>query len=169
MPFRIADRDSDAGVLADIFQRNLTAAYISHSELQGYRAVGPDVWADNIESVLAREIAGRLGEPLAAFPSTGWKGVVEARDDAGTLIGLALVTVTRDAAVPFGIIEDIVIERPLRGTGLGEQFMRWLLASFSRADIRRVFLESGIDNEGAHHLFERLGFKTVSVVMMREE
>ena len=28
---------------------------------------------------------------------------------------------------------------------------------------------SGIANDGAHHLFERLGFKTTSIVMMREE
>jgi len=34
-------------------------------------------------------------------------------------------------------------------------------------DIRRLFLESGLQNERAHHFFEQEGFHAVSVIMMR--
>jgi len=31
-----------------------------------------------------------------------------------------------------------------------------------------LFLESGIQNDRAHHLFERMGFRPVSMVMMQD-
>jgi ribosomal protein S18 acetylase RimI-like enzyme len=109
-----------------------------------------------------------LDDELKTFPSTKtWQGVVEARDD-GALVGVALVSISRDSNVPYGVIEDIVVEQQRRGKGHGETILRWLLEHFDRAGITRVFLESGLSNGRAHHLFERLGFKTVSVVMMRE-
>jgi ribosomal protein S18 acetylase RimI-like enzyme len=169
MKFSIADRDSDADALADLFSANLTASYISHSELQGGRAVAPGKWAPDIKSILRREIVDRLREPLAAFPQgRNWLGVVEAFDD-GLLAGLAFVTITADAAIPYGIIEDIVIDKARRDAGLGEAFMRWLLKNFTQSGLRRTFLESGVANTRAHHLFERLGFKTTSIVMMRDD
>jgi ribosomal protein S18 acetylase RimI-like enzyme len=168
MKFRVADRNSNADALAKLFSGNLTAEYISHSELQGPRAPAPGKWTPNIDAVLRREIAERLGPPQPEFPrSNNWLGVVEAFDD-DALVGLAFVTIAADAPIPYGVIEDIVIDTPRRGTGLGEEFMRWLIDSFARAGIRRTFLESGIGNEHAHHLFERLGFETTSIVMMRD-
>lgn len=78
------------------------------------------------------------------------------------------MTLSREASVPFGIVEDIVVDRSRRGKGIGETVMRWIIDTFQRAGIRRVFLESGLSNKGAHYFFERLGFKTVSVSMMRD-
>ena len=168
MKLSIADRNSNADALARLFKENLTSPYISHSELQGPRALAPGIWAPDIEATLRREISERLREPLSEFPrDTNWLGVVEAHD-GDALIGLAFVTIAADAPRPYGMIEDIVIADARRSAGLGEEFMRWLLDSFTRAGIRRTFLESGIGNDGAHHLFERLGFKTTSIVMMRE-
>ena len=169
MRISIADRNSDAEALTRIFSDNLTASYISHSELQGRRAVRPGEWTRDIKAVLGREIATRLREPMAAFPSAAsWQGVIEAQED-GAIVAIAFVTLTRDANVPFGVVEDIVVDATLRDHGRGEAIMRWIFDAFGRAGVNRVFLESGIDNHSAHHLFERLGFKTVSIVMMRDE
>jgi len=168
MRFSIADRNSDASALAKLFSANLNASYISHSELQGARALAPGKWAPDIQGTLRDEIVDRLHEPLPRFPKgKNWIGVVEAYD-ANSLVGLAFVTIAADAPIPYGVIEDIVIDGTRRGKGLGEEFMRWLIDSFAQAGARRTFLESGIGNESAHHLFERLGFKTTSIVMMRE-
>jgi GNAT superfamily N-acetyltransferase len=168
MQISISDRSSDPGALARLFSRNISPDYISHSELQGPRARAPGAWVPDVEAVFEREIAARLGEPLDRFPShKDWRGVVEARRD-GQLVGMALVSFTRDAPVPFGWLEDIVVERTLRGAGLGERMIEWIAERFREAEIRRVFLESGIGNEAAHHLFERIGFKTVSIVMMKD-
>jgi len=168
MRISIADKNSDADALARLFSDNLTSSYISHSELQGRRAIRPGEWANDIEAVLRREIAERLREPLEGFPpDAGWRGVIEAREANG-LVGIAFVTLSRGANVPFGVVEDVVVAKNLRDKGRGEAIMRWIIASFARSGVTRVFLESGIDNDRAHRLFERLGFKTVSIVMMRD-
>ena len=46
--------------------------------------------------------------------------------------------------------------------------MQWILDHFRRAGLKRAFLESGSGNERAHHLFERIGFSALSVVMMKD-
>ncbi|MCQ3943674.1 MAG: hypothetical protein DPW22_10750 [Alphaproteobacteria bacterium] len=131
-------------------------------------AVRADEWVANVKDVFFHEISERLKEPRQSFPSgQNWKGIIEVHD-GDALVGLAFVTLSHDAAVPYGIIEDIVVDKSRRSGGLGEQIMRWIFAQMEAAGIRRQFLESGIGNESAHHLFERLGFKTVSVVMMRD-
>ncbi|MBV9983088.1 GNAT family N-acetyltransferase [Bradyrhizobium sp.] len=154
--------------LSRLFSDNLTPQYISHSELQGYRALKPEQWAENIETVIREEIGSRLGQPRQTFPSgQAWQGVIQARED-DRLVGVALVTISRSAAVPFGVIEDIVVGKGLRDGGRGRALMEWIAAEMLRAGITRLFLESGIGNERAHRLFEGMGFKPISVVMMRE-
>lgn len=166
--FSIADTTSDAAELARFFQSNLSDEYISHSELQGYRAIAPHKWSTNIVAVLETEIAARLGPPRDIFPpDLIWQGVILGRY-GNDLAALALVTLSRRAVVPFGIIEDIVVDANLRGHGLGATTMNWIMDGFREVGLGRVFLESGLNNQSAHHLFERLGFKTVSIVMMQD-
>jgi ribosomal protein S18 acetylase RimI-like enzyme len=168
MQITISDRRSDARVLAHFFSSNVTPEYISHAELQGYRALARSRWSPDLEERLRVEINARLNDESEAFPSAvTWQGVIEGRDNNGALVGVAFVSISHDCNVPHGIIEDIIIDRWSRGKGHGETMMRWLLDNFERSGIARVFLESGLSNERAHHLFERLGFKTISVVMMR--
>jgi len=169
MDIHISDRHSDSRRLARFFSENVTPQYISHSELQGRRALAVGMWSPDLEEVLTSEIQTRLGERMSDFPAvSAWQGVIEARQD-GTVVAVAFVTLSRSASVPFGILEDIVVDSSRRGSGIGEAVIRWIIDTFRRAGIRRIFLESGLSNTGAHHLFERLGFKTVSVSMMRDE
>ncbi len=166
MNISIADINSSAEALAEFFARNLTLEYISHAELMGYRALGPQRWAPDIRLVLQREIQERLGQPRDEFPPrSDWRGVIVARD-TNKLFGLAFVTSSFKCAVPHGIIEDLVIDEPVRSRGIGETMGKWIFDKFCHAGINRVFLESGVGNDRAHHLFERLGFKKISVVMM---
>lgn len=168
MDISIADRDSDIEALAALFVGGLSSDYISHQELQSYRALGPDQWAPDIRDQFREEIRLRLNAPRDSFPTSGdWVGVVEAHADR-RLVGLALVTISRQAAVPFGIIEDIVVDTTVRDKGYGARMMNWIADRLRAAGVKRAFLESGVGNEQAHHLFERLGFKQVSMVMMRE-
>jgi ribosomal protein S18 acetylase RimI-like enzyme len=168
MQISIADINSDAKRWAEFFSSNVTPDYVSHSELQGYRAIKPRIWAPNLTSVLENEIQGRLGRSLMDFPvAADWRGVITATENQQP-IGIAFVSTSLRSAVPFGVIEDIIIERDARGKGLGTTLIHWLFEQFQRAKIGRVFLESGIGNERAHELFERLGFEQVSIVMMRE-
>jgi GNAT superfamily N-acetyltransferase len=168
MRISISDESSNARELAEFFVGNLTPSYISHSELQGFRAVRPGVWADKLGSLVHEEIRERLRAPLAGFPANAvWKGVIEAHDEA-QLISVALVSLSRQAIVPFAIIEDIVVDHERRDKGIGQAVMDWIVTELRKAAIQRVFLESGETNTAAHHFFERLGFRQISIVMMRD-
>jgi GNAT superfamily N-acetyltransferase len=168
MEISIADKNSNLKSLSQLFARSLTRQYISHSELQGYRALRPDRWAKNVKSVLNSEIRSRLKQPRQTFPrGRDWQGVVHAYEGQ-RLVGIALVTISQKSVVPFGTIEDIVIDKSLRGGGRGQAIVDWIVKQMLHAGISRLFLESGIGNKRAHHLFERMGFTPVSVVMMRQ-
>ena len=165
MRIAFATPGSDLEGLTDLFCGSLNPQYISHSELQGPRAASPSEWSSNIREIIRSEIADRLRS--GTIPKTGdWSGVVEALE-GDRLIGIALVSVQRGVRT-FGTIEDVVVSPAERGRGCGSTLIEWILDQFSQAEIARAFLESGIQNESSHKLFHKLGFSTVSIVMMRE-
>jgi GNAT superfamily N-acetyltransferase len=150
--------------LAAFFAQNVTRSYISHSELQFGRAEAPDRWFPNLQEILKGEIEERV--PFVS-PAESAGRVASARQD-GRLIGIAYVLFHCEAPIPFIVVEDIVVERAMRGGGLGQIMMDWIFARAREENIRRAFLESGKDNHDAHHFFERNGFKQVSIVMMAD-
>jgi GNAT superfamily N-acetyltransferase len=163
MHIRIAHRRA-AAELASFFTGNLSPAYISHSELQGYRALAPDQWAPNLRHVILAELKGRLDGQRSGSA----KLVIEGRDE-DELVAVALLTMTRRAAVPHAIIEDLVVDGAKRGRGYGHQMVEWIAEFVRERGIRRIFLESGQHNESAHRFFEKLGFEPISLVMMRDD
>jgi ribosomal protein S18 acetylase RimI-like enzyme len=84
------------------------------------------------------------------------------------LKGIAFVTVRADAATPFAIIEDLIVKNDARDCGIGSSFIEWIIEEFQGLGLRKVFLESAINNQRAHNLFHRHGFTTLSVVMARD-
>ena len=157
---------SRAKALARLFSDNLTAAYISHGELQGPRASAPHEWVADIAQVLEQDLLSRVSNPDDAAPGSSTMLAAGMRDESGD-VGVVLVTFSRAAPVPFAILEDIVVRADCRDRGLGRQALDWLDGECRKRGIPRQFLESGIDNKRAHELFERGGFHPVSVVMMK--
>jgi GNAT superfamily N-acetyltransferase len=153
--------------LARIFSENITSSYISHSELQGYRAVSPGQWSDDIGQQLQADVVGRISNPLDA-PPDGQTTLAAALVVDGVETGVFLVTFARNSARPFAVLEDMMVLPAARSHGHGSQFLEWISKECTARGIRRMFLESGIENDHAHHFFEREGFEKVSVVMMRE-
>lgn len=156
-----------AEAAAKLFSANLTDEYISHSELMGPRALSPGNWHPDIAEVLRKEAAGRIGAAEDA-PAGGETRLIAILEDGGRIAGVFFVTFSRASAVPHAVLEDMVVEADARGKGYGSFFMKWIDDECRKRGIRRQFLESGIDNHDAHHLFERAGFRQVSVVMMKE-
>ena len=168
MQISIADQHCSARELAAFFFCNLTTEYISHSELQGLRAINTEQWSPDIASVLEEEIDERLGPVLHEFPKLReWRGVVVGREH-NALVALSLVTTSFQSRTPYAIIEDIVVSSQDRGHGRGKELIEWIAASSSAIGVSRLFLESGVDNHHAHEFFERLGFRQISVVMMAD-
>ena len=151
----------DVRELARFFSDNVSASYISHSEIQTGRADKPGRWAHDLTETLESEMIERLAEPNGSLK------LIQARSD-GRLFGLAYVTFVRAARTPFLILEDIVVDRGHRGSGIGQGIVDWLRVAAGSEGIQRFFLESGLDNHKAHHFFEKNGFDQVSIVMMSD-
>jgi GNAT superfamily N-acetyltransferase len=159
---------SRAQELAQFFVANITPDYISHSELQGDRALDIGKWQPGLADIVAREIKGRVAEyrdATIANVATSFP-VLEARSD-GQLVGIALISFFRDAPVPYSILEDIAVEEANRERGFGKAIVDWVSREAEVLGCARLFLESGVSNHRAHELFERQGFSTCSIVMMK--
>jgi ribosomal protein S18 acetylase RimI-like enzyme len=163
----IAEPDDDPAALAEFFCANLSREYISHSELQSNRT-GPDGnWSPALEQVVTRELAGAIAQDATRRRTAStWNGVLAVRE-AGRLCGLAILLYSRDGPHAYGVIEDVVVDGRMRGAGLGTQLIEWALADMRASGLTRAYLESGANNTRAHALFEKLGFETTSIVMMR--
>lgn len=135
-------------------------AYISHSELMWGRAVSPDTWTPDLGKVVEREF-----RELAAEIGSSNKLVARCVID-GELVAVALVAFEQDVPVPFAVLEDIVVAQDRRGEHIGQSLLDWVFGQVRERKIGRIFLESGLNNHGAHHWFERNGFNQVSIVMM---
>ena len=155
-----------ANELANFFARNVDPEYISHSELQGRRAPWPGEWHPNLVQVVQDEIEPRLAATRDGAPEVTSRPILVAEEN-GTVVALAFVTFAGTATVPFANIEDLIVAPARRGRGIGKVLMNWIATEALARNICRLFLESGINNERAHHFFEREGFHITSVVMMR--
>lgn len=159
--------EKDVGPATRLFTENISESYISHSELQSYRALAPDQWNPSLGRLIEDDIRGRLNNPVDAKPGEATQIAVLAHA-SGRLAGVFLVTFARDCAVPHAVLEDMVVAPTARSQGIGSKFIRWIENECQSRSIFRLFLESGNNNHSAHELFERRGFKQISVVMMKE-
>src|ERR1043165_4393536 len=77
--------------LGGFFAQNVDAQYISHSELQGQRALSPGQWCDGLPDILSREIESRLGQAAGQAPARTSQPILVA-EKQGALVGLSFVT-----------------------------------------------------------------------------
>jgi GNAT superfamily N-acetyltransferase len=118
-------------------------------------------WSPNLASVFEREIATRVERGRGRIAQNDSSHPVLVAEQDGRLLGLALVSFFPAAPVPYGILEDIVVDDRDRNSGLGKRILDWITEEAKMIGCVRLFLESGLGNEAAHHFFEREGFKTV--------
>jgi GNAT superfamily N-acetyltransferase len=157
----------EAAELAEFFAANITPEYISHSELQGPRALDPSHWRPGIVDIFRDEIAGRVSRERGRIEKNAASYPVLAARENGRLVGFALVSLFLEAPIPYAMLEDIVVDRTLRGRGIGKAIIGWVARQAEAAGCHRIFLESGHGNHKAHELFHREGFAETSVVMMK--
>lgn len=168
LKIEICDTRFDTSELAAFFCANLTRSYISHSEMQSARTASSGDWAADIEQQFAAELDECVRQSQQDRSTvTSWNGAVVATLN-GRLAGLAMLAYGRDAPIPYGTIEDIVVDSTLRGQGIGSKMMDWIIQDMQKNGLGRAFLESGAGNTSAHDLFHRMGFDTISVVMLKD-
>ncbi len=97
------------------------------------------------------------GELLALVQSDN-SSLLVARTDDDSIVGMACVAIYR---VPTGIraiIEDVVVDAPARGRGIGEALTRACLNLARTRGAGAVTLTSNPAREAANRLYLRMGF-----------
>jgi GNAT superfamily N-acetyltransferase len=97
-----------------------------------------DVLADPRQTVLVAEVDGRLA-------------------GAATLIIIPNAT---HGGAPYAIAENVVVDAPMRGHGLGQALIRRAADDARAAGCYKLSLTSRLVREDAHRFYERLGFRT---------
>jgi ribosomal protein S18 acetylase RimI-like enzyme len=92
---------------------------------------------------------------IAQSPATM---LLVARDAGGALVGSLTLVVFKAPTGPRAWIEDVVVERDLRGGGIGSILVREALVRARAAGARTVDLTSRPSRVEANRLYLRLGF-----------
>lgn len=152
--------------LCKLYLDNVSADYISHSELQGERADAPGNWRADLPEVIRGEIRAALSHDWEHGDST----LLAVATAGEAIVGMALVSIdTRQrASKSFAALDDLVLLPSVRGSGIGSLLVEWIAGELRSHGIARLFLECGAHNLTAQAFFQGRGFKQVSVVMLRE-
>ncbi|NOU10308.1 MAG: GNAT family N-acetyltransferase [Nitrospira sp.] len=157
---------NEAPALGKFFADNVSPAYISHSELQGTRAIDADHWQPGLPEIVADEIRGRVEEAQMVDSGQDSKLVFVGRI-SDEVVGLGMVSFFLGAQEPYAILEDLVVDQNKRAIGIGKQLLDWVEDQVRSVGCNRLFLESGLQNHHAHEFFKKEGFSTCSVVMVK--
>lgn len=132
--------------------------YISHGEIQ--TGLSPDgrVWADDLASRYTEDFLD-LGDE---------RDLLVARDASGTIVGMVVLAWEESSRRRFAVLEDMAVEPAMRGHRIGERLLAAVEARVRDRGVTWLFLESGLENHGAHRFFERHGFATASHVFMKQ-
>lgn len=115
-----------------------------------------ELYAQLVENPAIFVLPERIAK-ISEDPNTGlfvceWDGVVE---------GTALVSLCSDVMFgfqPFAVVENIVVNQTLRGTGLGSVLLRHIEAFCLSRDCSKIMLLSASQRTDAHRFFERAGY-----------
>lgn len=132
--------------------------YISHGEIQTGLSPDGTCWAENLGALYAEDFA-ELGDE---------RDLLVAVDASDAIVGMAIVAWEATARRQFAVLEDMAVEPALRSHGIGEHLLREVEERVKARGIDWLFLESGLENHGAHRFFERNGFRTVSHVFAKK-
>lgn len=82
-------------------------------------------------------------------------------DADGTLVATTYLNlipnITRSAS-PYAVIENVVVDEALRGTGLGRRIMAGTLAAAWEAGCYKAMLQTGSRTPGVHAFYRACGF-----------
>ena len=151
--------------LAELFVENAAnnKEYISHGEVIVGRANNLNEWKSDIKAIMRDEFANAIH---STFDSPNVFTMLAIATHNEVAIALALVDFHPETKV--AILSDIVVDASLRGRKIGESMLDWIEVEAKKWGAKYIFLESGISNQSAHHFFERMGFHTSSMVMVKE-
>lgn len=132
--------------------------YISHSEY--FEGFSPDgkIWVTDLK----RRLTEGMMEPRTDHPLNVlilWQGT--------NMSAVALIDWDSNGVEDFGIIEDMAVSKSARRQGLGQRLMDEIQKRAKEKNVKKLILESGLSNHGAHALFSDNGFQLFSKVFIK--
>lgn len=131
--------------------------YISHGEIQTGLSEDGARWAANVGDLYLEDFL-ELGTDRDLLVAT--------RTD-GAVVGILILAWEETPRRRFAVLEDMAVDPAMRSAGIGEALLTHAEARARERGIDWLFLESGIDNHGAHRFFERHEFKALSHVFAK--
>lgn len=130
--------------------------YISHGEIQTGLSIDGRTWADDLQTKMREDFAD-LGP--------GRRVYVAHVDDV--LVGVGVAVETQDDRARYIVVEDIAVSVGVRSAGVGRRMMDFIEAEARENGCQWAFLESGVNNRGAHAFFERRDYQPLSKVFCK--
>lgn len=143
-----------------IYAEILHPDYISFSELAEGKAEGV--------GRLSNQAANIFQEQLVALLDSQRHGFFVATVD-NNIVGFALASLHQTEAGHIECwLDDIGVMLVWQKNGIGKALVEHVLEWGKEGNAKYILLESGLENEQAHHLFEHLGFRPLSIVFWHE-
>lgn len=151
----------DIGRAAALYGEALEPSYISFSELGEGKAEAPGVLTGSAVEIFRDQLVSLIDSPRHGF------FVAEA--EGGGLAGFALASLHEASAGHEECwLDDICVGRAWRRRGAARALAERVFAWGEGRRAKYFLLESGVENESAHHLFHELGFRPLATVFWRE-
>lgn len=97
-------------------------------------------------------------EDLEAIVGEPGGRLLVARDEAGRIVGVLMLSTTRTPTRRRAHIDDVVVDASARGHGVGEALTAQAIETARELGAEQVDLTSAPYREAANRLYQRLGF-----------
>jgi len=150
---------SDIEVVTRIYSDVLDETYISFSELNEGKATGPDSLTARAPIIFREQLVTNISRETSAY-------FVAVMGD--NIVGFVLASLHQAEAEHTECwIDDLGVRHAWRRHGVGTILTRKALDWGTNEGAQYFLVESGVQNQSAHDLLERVGFKPLSVVLWR--
>lgn len=147
--------------LVDFFITYKTDSYISHSEIMYGRALDSKHWNPNLRAVFTEQLMNDYD-----YDGSSKLHILIAENQNKEIVGMLVFNVISSPFKKYAILEDMLLNPSLRGQSLGSKMLEEVIEKSKNWNISFIMLESGVDNHGAHHFFNKYGFRKVSESFM---
>ncbi|MBK1896782.1 GNAT family N-acetyltransferase [Chryseobacterium paridis] len=143
--------------LVDFFITHKTDSYISHSEIMYGRALDSEHWNPDLRAVFTEQLMSDYD-----YDNTSKLNILIAENEDGKIVGMLVFNVINSPFKKYAILEDMLLDESVRGQSLGSKLLNEVIQESKNWNISFIMLESGVNNHGAHHFFNKYGFQKVS-------
>ena len=152
---------TDIETVTNIYAEVLEPSYISYSELGEGKADGFGKLSANASNIFREQLISLLNSPRHGF----FVAVIN-----NEITGFALASIHQTEAGHFECwLDDIAVGHKWQRRSIAKGLIIEVLEWGKKNNAKYFLLESGVQNDSAHYLFESFGFQPLSTVFWRDK